>query len=232
MAVDRYPDRYEAQADEARQRRRSEVQERTERKYAGDWLVGRLLEARKAPYQDDPEERPSYTIKLKTAGGTERHWGTDIERAITNSKSKVKVGDMVAARITRTETLTVPTKDPVKPWKQVDFHHWDVEQLTYAYMRQRVAREILKDPISARRAGKDGKLVTGSYLLVAGAEMMADILYTREEDRKTFVSRIREAAGFAQNRDAVQRSAEPRRPDRFSTIVTNTLPKREGFTRE
>ncbi len=227
-----YLDRYETQAEDARQRARDEAQQRTERKYAGDWLVGRLLEARKAPFQDSPEERPSFTIKLKTANGVERHWGTDIGRAIDRSKSKVKVGDMVAARISQTESLKIRTDDPAKPWKLVDYHHWDVEQLMYAYMRQRVAREILKDPISARRAGKDGKLVTGSYLLVAGAEMMADILYTREEERKTFVSRIREAAGFAQDRDMAQRSAEPRRPDRFSTIVTNTMPKREGFTRE
>lgn len=230
--ADRYLDRYETRAEEARQRDRDDAQRRTERLYAGDWVVGRLLEARKAPYHDDPAERPSYTIKLKTPDRTERLWGVDLERAVTKSKSKVKVGDMVAARITRTEILTIPDKEPNKPPKQVPYRHWDVEQVVYAYARQRVAREILKDPITARRAGKDGKLVTGSYLLVAGAEMMADILHTRDEDRKAFVSRIREAAGLAHDRDLAQRSSEPRRPDRFSTIVTNAIPKREGFTRE
>ncbi len=82
MAVDRYLDRYETRAEETRQRDRDDAQKRSERLFSGDWLVGRLLEARKAPYHDDPSERPSYTIKLKTP---DRHrnvmWGKDLERA-------------------------------------------------------------------------------------------------------------------------------------------------------
>src|SRR6202030_1027327 len=61
---------------------------------------------------------------------------------------------------------------------------------------RRVAREILETPVGARRAGKDGATVTGSYLLVSAAEMLAAVQFTDEPSRKRFVAKVRKAAGL------------------------------------
>src|SRR5277367_2473745 len=61
---------------------------------------------------------------------------------------------------------------------------------------RRVAREILENPVTARRAGKDGATLTGSYLLVTAAEMLARVQFSDEKSRKDFVDKVRDAAGI------------------------------------
>jgi hypothetical protein len=147
------------EAEEARRRARQEARERADRLYAGDWLGGRLLAHGKAPYRFEPENRESYYVRLQTAEGRQVLWGTDLERAMRESKSHAKVGDAVGVRIVSREKL-----DGDRTWNR-----WQVDKAIHIVKERRVAREILEDPITARRAGKDGAILTGSYLLVTAA---------------------------------------------------------------
>ncbi len=211
------------------QRRRSldDARERRERLYAGDWLGGRLLAygSRHHPLDEQKVNGGSYYVRLQTRHGRQTLWGRDLERAIRESKSHVKVGDAVGVRITHHQSL---------PGDKT-FNHWEVERAVYIVQRRRTAREILDHPITARQAGKEGATVTGSYLLITGAEMLARIQYSDEETRRRFVQRVREAAGIElrpYERPApgtpTDRGLE-RRPAREQD--TNT-PARDGFARE
>lgn len=209
--------------DEPRRRDRDEQRERAERLYAGDWLGGRLLEHGKAPYRFSPDAQESYFVRLQTSHGRQVLWGKDLERAIKESKSHAKVGDAVGVRIVSRETL-----EDGRTWNR-----WQIDQAIHIVKERRVAREILENPITARRAAKDGATVTGSYLLVTAAEMLARVQYTDEQDRKRFVERIREAAGM---KAAPRSAAEPERANgsgyRASVSHSPAPAKREGFARE
>jgi len=179
-------ERYEAQAEEAQQAARQTARERADRLYAGDWLGGRLLAHGKAPYRFEPDARESYYVRLQTAEGRQVLWGTDLERALRESKSHAKVGDAVGVRIVNREKL-----DADRTWNR-----WQVDRAMHIVKERRVAREILENPVTARRAGKDGATLTGSYLLVTAAEMLARVQFSDEKSRKDFVDKVRDAAGI------------------------------------
>lgn len=213
--------------EEQHRRAADEARERKERLYAGDWLGGRLLAhgPRHHPLDEEKENSPSYYVRLQTRHGRQTLWGRDLERAIRQSKSHVKVGDAVGVRITHRQSL---------PGDKT-FNHWEVEQAVYIVQRQRVARAILEHPITARRAGKEGATVTGSYLLITGAEMLARVQYSDEETRRRFVQKVREAAGIQLRPFEQPAPATPdgRSPERRLTHQQNApAPVRDGFARE
>lgn len=216
-------DRYDESAEEAHRLARQQARERADRLYAGDWLGGRLLAHGRAPYRFDSEAWPSYFVRLQTSYGRQVLWGTDLERALRESRSHVKIGDAVGVRIVSRQKI-----DADRTWNR-----WQIEQAIHIVKERRAAREILDNPVSARRAAKDGKMLTGSYLLVAAAEMLAEVHHTDKESRKAFVERIRAAAllpsrAFSEHRHPTR---EPGQPEP-RTALADPAPKPNGFARE
>jgi hypothetical protein len=212
------------EAEEARRRARQDARERADRLYAGDWLGGRLLAHGKAPYRFEPESRDSYYVRLQTADGRQVLWGADLERALRESKSHAKVGDAVGVRIVSREKL-----DGDRTWNR-----WQIDKAIHIVKERRVAREILEDPVTARRAGKDGATLTGSYLLVTAAELLARAQFTDEPSRKDFVARVREAAGI-KPRALEERAPIAQRLTRHASEVPrdqDTPSQQPGFARE
>ncbi len=73
-------------------------------------IYGDLLEHGAAPYKNDPQNAPSYFVKLNTAHGERTVWGVDLERAI--AESGVKQGQHLKMLNIGKETVSV--KAPVK----------------------------------------------------------------------------------------------------------------------
>jgi hypothetical protein len=74
----------------------------------GRWPVrGILLAHAAAPYRFDPAQRLSYYARLRTDSGERTLWGTDLERAIVESRSGVQVGDEVVVRPRGARPVTV-----------------------------------------------------------------------------------------------------------------------------
>ena len=73
-----------------------------------DWVVGHLVEHGPAKYQFEPSASLSYYVKLRTRdeAGERVLWGADLKRAIRESKARVKIGQVVAARLVGREPLT------------------------------------------------------------------------------------------------------------------------------
>jgi len=209
--------------EESRRQARAEARERADRLYAGDWLGGRLLAHGKAPFRFEEGNDPSYYVRLQTTHGKQVLWGNDLERAIRESKSHAKVGDAVGVRIVRRETL-----ENGRTWNR-----WQVDQAIHIVKERRVAREILEHPVGARRAGKDGATVTGSYLLVTAAEMLAAVQFTDEASRKSFVAKVREAAGFPEPfKELRPVQGRVRDEQQRSPTAPAAAPVREALTRE
>lgn len=59
---------------------------------------GELLAHAAAPYRFDPKQRLSYYVSLSTPQGERTLWGADLERAIAESRSGVRIGDRVTLR--------------------------------------------------------------------------------------------------------------------------------------
>src|ERR1700735_5322575 len=72
-----------------------------------DLVVGRLTEHGRANYQFRTDEKASYYVKLLTRRGPKTLWGKDLERAISAAETKAKVGDLVGARRSGRDAVTV-----------------------------------------------------------------------------------------------------------------------------
>jgi hypothetical protein len=69
-------------------------------------VIGRLVEHGEAQYRNDPDEKPSYYVTVRTRDGDQRTvWGKDLKRAM--SVADFKVGDAISLERTGTEPVQV-----------------------------------------------------------------------------------------------------------------------------
>ena len=73
---------------------------------------GRLVAAAAAPYQFDPAQRMSFYVMVRTEVGDRTIWGTDLERALTESASQPRIGDQVV--LTQHGTRPVKVRVPAR----------------------------------------------------------------------------------------------------------------------
>lgn len=73
--------------------------------------VGRLQAHGHAPYQFRAGETPSYFVRLLTDRGERVLWSKDLERAIATSSSQPKIGELVGARRTGREAVTIVARE-------------------------------------------------------------------------------------------------------------------------
>jgi hypothetical protein len=188
---------------------RLDIRERGDRIHAGQWVSGTLLAHGQANFRFEPEGSKSYYVKIRGPVGEETYWGTDFKRAIEESRSKVQIGERVGIRIRVKEKLPDGRR----------MNRWEVETPEFVVRQRQIAREILKDPVTARQRGREHPELTGSYLVIRGAELLAQNRYSTDEDRKRFVEKVREAIGLPPEptrersaaRPPVQRASDERR---------------------
>ena len=208
---------------------RAETRERRDRLQAGQWVYGKLEEHGAAKYHFDPQESDSHYIKLSGPTWRETLWGREIKKAITFSKSGVKVGDHVGVRIR--------SKDRLQSGRKLN--RWEIEKPEFIAARLKLAREILKDPVTARQRGKQHPEITGAYLVIRGAELLANVRYNNDEDRVRFVESVRQAVGLTPQPFKPQpetlRTSPPAQPragaDRHREVAPASRTPREPFTR-
>ena len=70
-------------------------------------IAGKLLEHGRDSYRHDPNEEPSYFVRIRTAEGAREIWGKDIERALSKSLTQPQVGDEVILQQTGKDAVTV-----------------------------------------------------------------------------------------------------------------------------
>jgi hypothetical protein len=158
-------------------------------------------------------------------GGEIERWGKDLGRAIRESKSRVQIGQIVAARI----LAAVPIEsNPQSRSTPTYWNRWEVETVQYVAQRTRFARAVNENRRHAREDGVEGKEALALYLIHEGAERLAAARYPHAQDRAAFVERVRDF--FAVSPDRVELIA--RAVQQLKGKTANLDRRRDAPTRE
>jgi hypothetical protein len=198
-------------------------------------IMGRLIDHGVAAYRHDPHEPISYFVKVETPEGEREIWGVDLKRALQQSLTQPKIGDEIALRAVRRDTVTVREieRDPegkVVGQKPLGVHRnrWIVEKQEFFAERAAAARTLRDSSIDPKQAARHHPELVGSYLQMHAAQIAAR-QFRDPQDREKFVSHVRTALA-----DAVARG-EPLPPVRLKekTAVppTPTIRREEAPTR-
>ena len=74
-------------------------------------IAGQLLDHGRDAYRHDPNEDPSYFVRLQTRDGPREIWGKDIERAVAASLTQPQRGDEVVLQRTGRDGVTVQRQE-------------------------------------------------------------------------------------------------------------------------
>jgi hypothetical protein len=161
--------------------------------------TGRLVKSAPSPYRNDPNENLSYYVTLQTRDRELVLWGKDLERAISESLSKVKVGDEISARFLGSEpvTITRPVRDAQgqvirETLVQTHFNRWSVENTEFLRERAELAKVVRDNTISKEAAVRRNPALAGTYTELHTARLKAKQQFKAPSDQERFVASTRE----------------------------------------
>lgn len=162
--------------------------------------MGRLTEHGRAPYQFRNGEDLSYYLKLLTSRGERTLWGKDLERAVSGSETRPKVGDLVGARRVgrRAVTITARQRDAEGRVVQQEEHHahrtrWVVEKVQFFAERARLARQVRDEQADVRESVRAHPELKSTFLSLRAAEAFATQRIADPNDRARFLDLVRTA---------------------------------------
>lgn len=181
------------------------------RRRGEELLVGRLIGYGRARYQYRAEEDDSYYVKLLTSRGPRTLWGKDLERALSESETQPKSGDLVGARRTAREAVTVTQKQRdaegrvvAQRERQAHRSSWVIEKVAFFAQRARMARRVRDEQADVRAAVRAHPELRSAFLSVRAAEDFASRKIADPADRVRFMELIRGAmAGSIQNGEPI-----------------------------
>ena len=192
-------------------------------------ITGRLIDHGVAAYRHDPHEPISYFVKIETPQGEREIWGVDLKRALKESLTQPKVGDEIALRAVRRDTVTVrdterDAEGKVVGQKPLGTHRnrWIVEKREFFAERAAAARTLLDPGIDPKQAARRHPELVGTYLQMHAAQIAARHLRD-PQDREKFVSLVRTTLA-----DAVARG-EPLPPVRLKEKAPALTPTPEAI---
>jgi putative DNA primase/helicase len=195
-------------------------------------ITGRLIDHGVAAYRHEPHEPISYFVKIETPQGEREIWGVDLKRALKESLTQPKIGDEIALRAVRRDTVTVQERerDPdgkVVGQKPLDTHRnrWIVEKSEFFAERAAAARTLRDPSVDPKQAARRHPELVGTYLQMHAAQIAARN-FRDPQDREKFVNHVRTALA-----DAVARG-EPLPPVRLKEKMAVPTPTLEAIRRE
>ena len=192
-------------------------------------VVGRLLEHGKDAYRHDPNEEPSYFVRIQTRDGAREVWGKDIERAVAKSLTQPQIGDEVVLQRTGRDAVTVKRQQRDAQGqldtKEVDTYRnrWAIEKKEFFEQRAAAAQTLRDEMLGPREAVRQHPELAGTYLNLRAAELASKALRD-PEDRRRFVMQVRTALS-----DDIERG-EPLQPVRLRERAATKA--RSSLTRE
>jgi hypothetical protein len=213
--------------------RQSQRQSDLARRRGEELLIGRLIAHGQARYQFRPDEDVSYYVKLLTSRGPRTLWAKDLERAMRESETSPKPGDMVGARRTAREAVTITSRERDaegrvvrQTERQAHRSRWVVEKVSFFAERARLARRVRDEHVDVRAAVREHPELRSAFLSVRAAEAFATQKIGDPADRARFMELIRGAmAGSIQK-------GEPLPPIRLKTMSTAKPSSREEQTKK
>ena len=161
---------------------------------------GRLVNYGKAPWQHDRRNEMSFYLVIETETGEKTLWGKDLERAIKESLSQVKVGDSVAVQQVGARPVTVlarrrDSEGNVVRREEISayLNRWVVESKDFLREREALADIVRDSTIDAKTAVGRNPNLAGVYLELHAAKLAASELSPHPVDQRRFVERYRRA---------------------------------------
>ncbi len=187
-------------------------------------ITGRLIDHGVAAYRHDPHEPISYFVKIETPEGEREIWGVDLKRALKESLTQPKIGDEIALRAVRRDSVTVQERerDPdgkVVGQRPLDTHRnrWIVEKQEFFAERAAAARTLRDPSVDPKVAARRHPELVGTYLQMHAAQIAARQLRD-PQDQERFVNHVRSALAAAVAR------GEPLPPVRLKEKVAVPTP--------
>lgn len=172
--------------------------------------LGVLLEHGAAPYKFNQENGQSYYVKVKTERGEQTLWGVDLERAMAESKTGVRSGDLVGVENlgNRPVTVKVQKRDGQGNLvvEEIDTHRnaWSVEKKEF-FQKQAAKADAVRasEPVQRADLAKQHPDLTDTLVNLWLSEKFAKKSFARPEDQER-------AAAYAKERLAqmVERGEE------------------------
>jgi hypothetical protein len=163
-------------------------------------ITGRLIEHGAAPYQFRRGEAASYYVKILNAQGERVLWGQDLKRALAESQTQVKLGDVVGLRRVGRERVTVSSQQrdasgrTVRQAEQVAHrNHWVLERVSFFAERARMARRVRDEQLDASATVRAHPELKSTFLTLRAAEAFAERKIDKPEDRARFLELIKVA---------------------------------------
>jgi hypothetical protein len=177
-------------------------------------ITGKLVDHGRDAYRHDPNEDPSYFVRLRTREGIREIWGKDIERAVVKSLTQPQIGDDVVLVRTGRDLVTVKRPErgadgQLTP-KEVDVfrNRWVIEKDSFFEARAAAAQVVRDAGVRPREAVRAHPELAGTYLNLRAAELASRALRDPEDQRR-FVAQVRSALA-----DDIERG-EPLQPVRL-----------------
>jgi len=192
-------------------------------------IAGRLLDHGRDAYRHDPNEDPSYFVRLQTRDGAREIWGKDIERAVTKSLTQPQRGDGEILQRVGRGAVTVQRQerdaDGQIQSRPLDVYRnrWAIEKREFFEERAEAARIVRDEKINPPEAVRERPELAGTYLSLRAAELAARGLRDSEDQRR-FLAQVRRALA-----DDIERG-EPLQPVRLRerSIPAPSRPVREA----
>jgi hypothetical protein len=188
--------------------------------------VGRLADHGAAHYRHDSAQAMSYFVRLETSDSEREIWGVDLHRALKESLTKPQIGDEIALRAVRRDSVTLqkPMRDKegnIVGNKPLSVHRnrWIVEQRGFFKERAQAARLLRDSTVKPQRAILDHPELAGTFLKIRASELAAKAIRD-PEDRRRFVATVRRALA-----DEVARG-EPLTPVRLKATADRQVDSR------
>ncbi len=141
-------------------------------------VTGRLLGHGRAHYQWRRDQDLSYFVQIQTERGSRTFWGKDLDRAVSLSRTRPQIGDLVGIRRTPQEGRRA---------------RWEVESPQFFAERARQARLVRDAHTDTQAAVRAHPELRSTFISLRAAEKVAAQRITDPRDRARFVELVREA---------------------------------------
>ncbi|MBS0377214.1 MAG: hypothetical protein JSS29_01910 [Proteobacteria bacterium] len=159
-------------------------------------IRGKLVDHGRDFYRHDPNEAPSYFVRLQTPKGPREVWGKDIERAVAQSLSQPKEGDDVVLQRVGSDAVTVrrQIRDEEGALREAPLatarNRWALETEEFLNQRGTAARVVRDSAVKAKDAVRQHPELAGTYLNLRAAQIAARV-FRDPQDQRQFVERVR-----------------------------------------
>lgn len=206
----------------------------------GQLIIGRFKDHGTANYQFRKDQDASYYVRVLTGRGERTLWGKDLERAVKEGETKPKPGDLIGARRTAREAVTVTTRRRDNEGRVIaqEEHHahrtrWVVEKVGFFAERARLARRLRDEQKDTSEMLRKRPELRAAFLSVRAAEQFAAQRIQDPMDRERFLELVKDAMASSVRKGEPLPSVSLRSPPEHKKPASpqNPSQKRDDPTR-